>query len=128
MDTNTLALGSEGIRVLIVEYGLALREGLRMRLAAETDLAVAGQAENCESALEQRASWCPDIALEDAEGPENWTAPKGALRSICRRAAVIVLSLYDDAITHTWVEHADTAAFVAKSVSSNALLTTIRQA
>jgi DNA-binding NarL/FixJ family response regulator len=128
MDTNTLAPGSERIRVLIVEYRLALREGLRMRLTAETDISVVGQAPDCESALELLASSCPDIVLVDAEGTSmDWTAPEGALRSICRKAAVIVLSLYDDAITQARVENAGAAAFVAMSASSDALLATVRQ-
>jgi DNA-binding NarL/FixJ family response regulator len=128
MDTNTLSPGSETIRILVVEYRLALREGLRMRLAAETDISVVGQAADCESALELLASLCPDIVLLDAKGPRmDWTAPEGALRSICRKAAVIVLSLYDDAIARTRAVNAGAAAFVAMSASSDVLLTTVRQ-
>jgi DNA-binding NarL/FixJ family response regulator len=128
MNTDSLPPASETIRVLIVEYLFALREGLRMRLAAETDISVVDQVADCESALELLASLCPDLVLVDAEGPDmDWTAPEGAPRSICRKAAVIVLSLYDDAITQARVENAGASAFVTKSSSSDMLLTTIRE-
>lgn len=44
-----------------------MRKGLNMRLAAESDLIVIGEAADCETALALAISHCPDIILLDAD-------------------------------------------------------------
>jgi DNA-binding NarL/FixJ family response regulator len=114
--------------MLIVGEQPAVRKGLHMRLAAEGDLTVVAEASCYESALELARSLCPDVILIDVEMPRvDALAAADALRSICHQAAVIILSLHDDAPARARAEVAGAAAFVAKSMSADALLTTIRE-
>jgi DNA-binding NarL/FixJ family response regulator len=116
------------IRLLIVEGQPALKKGLYMRLAAESDFAVVGEASDCQIALGLTMSLCPDVVLVDAEQPGiDKTATMRALRLICQRALVIILSLDDDTRTRARAKTAGAAAFVGKSMPSETLLATIRQ-
>jgi DNA-binding NarL/FixJ family response regulator len=117
------------IRVLIVEDSPFVRKALHMRLTAEADLSVIGEAAGGEAALELAASLLPDVVLVDVEMPHmDGIATLTALHRICPQAAVIILSVYDDAPTRARANAAGAAAFVAKSMSPDTLLTAIRQA
>ena len=119
---------SKMIRVLIVDDQPAVRQGLRMRLAAEPDLEVVGEAADGEVALSCAQALCPDVVLMDVEMPHmDGIAATDTLRKLCPSTAVIVLSMYDDARTRARAEDAGAAAFVAKSLPTDTLLATIRQ-
>jgi DNA-binding NarL/FixJ family response regulator len=122
------AIGAEKIQLLIVGEQPAVRKGLHMRLAAESDICVMGEAATCQSALEMAKAMCPDVVLIDVEMPRmNSLAMADALRSICRQAAVIILSIHDDSAARARAEAAGAAAFVAKSMPADTLLAAIRQ-
>ena len=125
----SLAWGiSKMIRLLIVDDHLAVRQGLRMRLGAEPDLEVVGEAADGEVALSSAQALCPDVVLMDVEMPHmDGIAATGTMRKLCPSAAVIVLSMYDDARTRAQAHNAGAVAFVAKSLPTDILLTTIRQ-
>jgi len=114
------------IRLLIVESRSAVRKGLHMRLAAESDLSVVGEASDDQTAVDLTAALHPDVVLMDVEMPRS-DASADALCLICQQAPVIVLSMDDDALTHAYAREAGAAAFVAKSVPAEALLAAIRQ-
>ena len=119
---------SEMIRLLIVDEQPAVRQGLRMRLAAEPDLEVVGEAADGEVALDSVQALCPDVVLMDVEMPHmDGIAATDTLRKLCPSTAVIVLSMYDDARTRARAEDAGAVAFVAKSLPTDTLLATIRQ-
>ena len=119
---------SKMIRVLIVDDQPAVRQGLRMRLAAEPDLEVVGEAADGEVALSCAQALCPDVVLMDVEMPGmDGIAATDTLRKLCPSTAVIVLSMYDDARTRARAEGAGAAAFVGKSLPTDTLLATIRQ-
>ena len=116
------------IRLLIVEDQSAVRQGLHMRLSAEPDFSVIGEASDGEAALELVSELCPDIVVMDVEMPcSDGIATTRALRLVCPSTAVVILSLHDDASTQAHAKKAGAAAFVAKSMPSETLLTTIRQ-
>jgi DNA-binding NarL/FixJ family response regulator len=116
------------IRLLIVEDQPAVRKGLLMRLAAEPDLLVVGEAPDGAAALDVAACLCPDVVLIDIEMPDmDGIATASALRSIYPHASVIILSMHDDALTRSRAKEAGVAAFVGKSMPADTLLTTIRQ-
>ena len=120
--------GSELIRLLIVEDQPAVRQGLRMRLSAEPDFSVIGEASDGEAALALVSGLCPDVVVMDVEMPYlDGIATTRALRLACPSTEVIILSLHDDDITQAHAKGAGAAAFVAKSMPSETLLTTIRQ-
>ena len=120
--------GAEMIRLLIVEDQPAVRQGLQMRLSAESDFEVIGEASDGEAALALVSRLCPDVVVLDVEMPYlDGIATTRALLLVCPSAEVIILSLHDDANTQARAKTAGAAAFVAKSMPSETLLTTIRQ-
>ncbi len=116
------------IRLLVVEDQRVLQKGLHMRLTAEPDLSVVGEASDCVAALDLTTSLCPDVVLVDVEPSRLETgATENALRSICRQVPVIILGLHDDARMQARAEAAGAAAFVTKSMPADSLPSMIRQ-
>lgn len=99
-----------------------------MRLAAEPDVTVVGEAMNGKTALTLAQTLLPDVVLMDFEMPRmNGIATTEALHAICPNAAVIMLTIRDDAAAQARAEDADVSAFVTKRASMNELLAAIRQ-
>ncbi len=99
-----------------------------MRLAAEADLAVIGEAANSEAALELASELRPDVILVDVDTRQFCSlAMLQALQSLCPQFAVVLLSFQDDACTRKMAAEMGAAAFVVKSLPAATLLTTIRQ-
>ena len=122
-------IGVEMIRLLIVEDQLDVRRGLQMRLAAETDFSVIGEATDGQAALDLTTSLRPDVVLMDVDMPRlDGIATASKLRLMCPQTSVIMLSFQDDVLTRRLAEQAGAAAFVAKSMPADTLLTAIRQA
>ena len=97
-----------------------------MRLAAESDLSVIGEASDAQTAVDMSAALRPDVVLMDVEMPHD-DATANALCLICQQAPVIILSMHDDALTRARAKEAGAVAFVAKSMPADTLLMTIRQ-
>ncbi len=117
------------IRLLIVDDQPAVRKGLKLRLAAEPDLSVVGEASDGVVALERAQALHPDVVLIDVEMPHmDGIATANALREICPNICVIMLSIYDDARTRSCAQKAGAVAFISKSVPTDRLLAAIRQA
>ena len=117
------------IRILIVEDQPGVRRGLQMRLAAEADFSVIGEATDGQVTLDLITSLRPDVVLMDVDMPRlDGIATASALRLSCPQTSVIMLSFQDDALTCRLAEQAGAAAFVAKSMPVDTLLTAIRQA
>jgi two-component system, NarL family, response regulator NreC len=119
---------SEMIKLLIVDDQPAVRKGLRMRLAAEPDLQVVGEAADGEAALSLAQELHPDIVLLDMEMPHmDGIATTDTLHKLCPLTLVIMLTIHDDAGARARAENAGAAAFIPKSAPSDMLLATIRQ-
>lgn len=100
-----------------------------MRLAAENDLTVIGEAPDWQSARALATALQPDVVLLDSDTPHlNGVAMAKALRSLCPQVAVIMLSLYDDTCARKIAADAGAAAFITKSLPADALLGAIRDA
>ena len=116
------------IRLLIVDDQPAVRKGLQMRLEAEPDLSVIGQAPDGEVAVELAQALGPDIVLMDVEMPHmNGIAAAEAIHLICPNSLVVILSIHDDAHMRECAENAGAAAFVLKAAPADMLLAAIRQ-
>jgi DNA-binding NarL/FixJ family response regulator len=125
---NLLVTETEMIRLLIMGDQPAVRKGLHMRLAAETDLAVVGEVSDCEAALTMLTTLCPDTVLIDIDMLHmDGMRVVNTLHLVCPQVAVIILSLLDDAQIRTRAMEAGAAAFVSKSMPADALLSTVRQ-
>ena len=122
-------IGVEMIRLLIVEDQPDVRRGLQMRLAAETDFSVIGEATDGQAAVDLTTSLRPDVVLMDVDMPRlDGIATASKLRLMCPQTSVIMLSFQDDVLTRRLAEQAGAVAFVAKSMPADTLLTAIRQA
>ncbi len=116
------------IRLLIVEDQPGVRRGLKMLFATEPDLSVIGEASCGEAALDLATSLGPDVVLMDVELPcMDGIATTSELHQLQPQAKVIMLSLHDDERTRSRAKKAGAVAFVAKSMSPEMLLATIRQ-
>jgi DNA-binding NarL/FixJ family response regulator len=117
------------IKLLIVDDEPAVRRGLQLRLAAEPDVRVVGEAANGEAALRLAQTVRPNVVLMDLQmsGMGGIAATK-ALRAIAPDTAVIILTIHDDVATKADARAAGAAAFISKRGIPDELLAVIRQA
>jgi DNA-binding NarL/FixJ family response regulator len=89
--------GEERIRVLIVDDQRLMREGLRILLELEPDLAIVGEAGDGQAALERFAALQPDVVLMDVRMPVlDGVEATRRLRERWPDARVIILTTFDD--------------------------------
>jgi DNA-binding NarL/FixJ family response regulator len=116
------------IRILVVDDLAAVRTAIRMRLSAELDMVVIGEASDGEVAVAMAAALCPDVVLMDVQMPRmDGISATRALQEKCPDVRVVVLTIQDDETTRCRAENAGAAAFVAKTMPPDALPATIRQ-
>jgi DNA-binding NarL/FixJ family response regulator len=117
------------IKLLLVDDQPIVRQGLRMRLLMEPDIAVIGEASSGEQALMLVKSLAPDIVLMDVEMPVmDGISTTVALRDAQFQSAVVMLSIHDDVNTRARAQAAGAVAFVEKRGAVDLLLATIRKA
>jgi DNA-binding NarL/FixJ family response regulator len=119
------------IRLLLVDDQPGTRRGLRMRLELEPDVTVVGEAADGAAALRLAGELNPDVVVMDVAMPimDGITATKALRRSpLSGSCAVVILSLYDDAVTQARAREAGAVAFVGKHRMDEPLLTAIREA
>lgn len=117
------------IRVMLVDDQPAVRQGLRMRLALESDLTVVGEAGDGAAALTLAEEQRPDLVVMDLEMPvmDGITATE-ELRRRAPGSAVVILSIHEDSQMRARAEAAGAAAFVAKHEGPEALIEALRRA
>ena len=100
-----------------------------MRIALEQDLEVLGEAGDATEAMPLAQALCPDVILMDIETPgmEGISAIE-TLRTVTPRSAVVVFTLYDNAVVRARAREAGAAALVAKHQTEETLLAAIRRA
>lgn len=117
------------IRLMLVDDQPHVRQGLRMRLALEPDVAVVGEAGDGAEAVTLAETEQPDVVVMDVVMPVmDGFAATEALQSRLPRTAVVIHSLYDDAKTKSRASAVGATAFVCKCDPAESLLTAIRQA
>ena len=117
------------IRVLLVDDQAVVRRALRGRFHLEPDLEVVGEASTGSEALALAQALAPDVVLMDIEMPEmDGIQATTVLRRVAPQSAVVILSIYDDALIRGRAQAAGAVAFVEKRGATDALIAAIRLA
>jgi DNA-binding NarL/FixJ family response regulator len=115
------------ISVLIVDDQDLVREGLRMLLEAEPDLAVAGEAADGSQALDQARLLDPDVILMDVRMPRvNGIEATARLVQAGSRARILMLTTFnlDEYVYHAL--KAGASGFLLKDASRDQLTGAVR--
>jgi DNA-binding NarL/FixJ family response regulator len=116
------------IKVLLVDDQPVTRQGLRLRMATEADIAVVGEAGDGHAALDLARALAPDVIVMDVTMPGlDGIEATRHIRATVPGSTVVILSLNDDAATRARAAEAGAAAFVAKHEADGLLLDTIRK-
>jgi len=117
----------EQITLLLAAGERSLLRGLRMRLAIEPGLVIAGEARVEEAAVRADAL-APDVVVVDVDTTDRTETAVQLVSQVADRHVVVVVSLDDRAATARALVAAGAAAFVQKHNGSTALITAIRSA
>ncbi|MCI0399539.1 MAG: response regulator transcription factor [Chloroflexi bacterium] len=118
---------AESIRVLIVDDQRLMREGLRTLLELESDIVVAGEADNGAAALGAYARLRPDVVLMDIRMPEmDGVEATRRLRKQWPQARVLILTTFDDDAYVFEGLRAGALGYLLKDVSGQELATAVR--
>jgi DNA-binding NarL/FixJ family response regulator len=100
-----------------------------MRLALEPDITIVGEADEGVAAVHLASLRQPDVVVLDLEmsGMDGLRAIE-ALRAVIPNAAIVVLSMHDNAVTRRRVIEAGANLFVGKHEESERLPCSIREA
>ena len=115
------------IGVFIAEDHTLVREGTRQILEQQPDLAVVGEADRGDLAVERIARLRPDVALLDVRLPGlNGVAATARLRSEAPAVRALLLSAYDDAEYILAALQAGAAGYLLKTVPGQELVAAVR--
>jgi NarL family two-component system response regulator YdfI len=119
----------EGIRVLIADDHLIVREGLRLLLETASDLALVGEAANGAEAVELARRERPDVILMDLCMPGlDGIEAIARIRAEGTGTAIVILTTYaDDDLIRRGLR-AGALAYLLKDTDRATLLETIRAA
>jgi NarL family two-component system response regulator LiaR len=89
---------SERISILIVDDHSVVRQGVRAFLEAQPDLAIAGEAESGEQAVQRAQELIPDVVLMDLALPgiDGVEATRQIKRVSPRTQVIVLTSYYED--------------------------------
>ncbi|MBD2461405.1 response regulator transcription factor [Oscillatoria sp. FACHB-1407] len=115
------------IRVLLVDDQPILREGLKALLELEADLAIVGEADNGQTALQQVEALHPDVVLMDVRMPVmDGVAATGAIHQQFPQTKVLVLTTFDDDHYVAEALRLGAAGYLLKDTPSEELAIAIR--
>ena len=114
------------LRILVVDDHEAVRNGLRLLLAARADWQVCGEAANGAEALERARTLRPDVVLMDVSMPgmSGIEAAK-VIRSELPECKLVIVSQNEPSVTERQAAEVGAHGFVAKATLSRDLLPTV---
>lgn len=128
MPKNKTKAARACAKVLIVDDHPAVREALAIRIAAEPDLKVCGEAEDVAGALKVAADTNPDVAVVDI----GLKAGSGIdlikrLKSHHKKLRTIVWSMYSEHLYAERALRAGALAYLTKGQATESIIAAIRQ-
>ena len=122
-----MSLGTEAIRVVVVDDHPLLRKGIAALVNAETDMKLVAEASTGVEAIRQFRQHRPDITLMDLQMPDmNGIDATTAIRQEFPDARIIVLTTYAGDIQVVRALKAGARAYLLKAEVNEELLETIR--
>lgn len=113
--------------VLIVDDHPMMREGLAQLIDHESDLRVAGQADNAAQALQAVGELLPDLALVDISLPDkNGIELIKDLQTLHPQLPVLVVSMHDETLYAERVLRAGARGYIMKQEGGKKLMEAIR--
>jgi two-component system response regulator NreC len=115
------------ITIVIADDHAVVRQGLRLLLEAEDDLAVLGEASDVREAQSLLRDLSPGVLVLDLHmGPDLSLSTLSELRAVSPRTAVVILTMDDDPafVQPAWA--AGAAGYVLKEASRTELVRAIR--
>lgn len=120
---------NELVRLLLVDDQATVRQGLRMLLALEPDLAIVGEAVTGADACRLARKLAPDVVVMDVEMPVmDGIAATRCLRETMPEVGVVMLTIHSDSETRIRAKDAGAFALVEKKGAVEVLLARIREA
>ena len=115
-------------RILIVDDHPMMRQGLAQLIGAEPDLAICGEAENAERALDSIGDLKPDLVLADISLPgKNGLELIKDFHAMQPGLPVLVISMHDESLYAERVLRAGGRGYIMKQEGGKKLMLAIRQ-
>lgn len=114
------------IRVLLVDDQPTVRQGLRLHLTTERDIAIAGEAADGDTAVELAATLEPDVVVLDISMPGMDGFEAARRIRAAGTPSIVMLSLHDDPSSRARAIEAGASAFVSKHELTGQLVEAIR--
>ncbi len=122
-------MGSNAIRVVLVDDHAMVRSGVRLMLSSAGDIEVVGEAGNAQEALTLLKETAADVALLDITMPgKNGLDLLKQLRGEYPKLAVLVLSTYSEEIYAVRALKLGAAGYLTKDSPTNVLVAAVRKA
>jgi DNA-binding NarL/FixJ family response regulator len=120
--------GQNKKRIFIVDDHPMMRQGLAQLIGAEPDLAVCGEAETAEHALDSIGTLKPDLVLADISLPgKNGLELIKDFQALQPGLAVLVISMHDESLYAERVLRAGGRGYIMKQEGGKKLMQAIRQ-
>jgi DNA-binding NarL/FixJ family response regulator len=115
-------------RILIVDDHPMMRQGLAQLIGAESDLAICGESENAEHALDAINSLKPDLVIADISLPgKNGLELIKDFQAIQPDLPILVISMHDESLYAERVLRAGGRGYIMKQEGGKKLMQAIRQ-
>lgn len=114
--------------ILIVDDHPMMRQGLAQLIGAESDLAVCGESDNAENALDALSALKPDLVIADISLPgKNGLELIKDFQAILPNLPVLVISMHDESLYAERVLRAGGRGYIMKQEGGKKLMQAIRR-
>ena len=116
------------VRILLADDHIMVREGTRKILEREPGLKVVGEAGDGRETIELTTRERPDVAIVDISMPVmNGIEATKAIKKLCPRTAVLVLTAYDDDQYVFAILEAGAAGYLLKNARGSELIDAVHR-